>query len=60
MFETIGKLYLYLAMITDSCRIPVIANNFVIFLVDVREYIRSWLFLYYLLLMAKLFVELLL
>jgi len=43
MFETIGKLYLYLAMITDSCRIPVIANNFVIFLVDVREYIRSWL-----------------
>jgi len=36
VFETIGKLYLYLAMITDSYRIPVIANNFVIFLVDVR------------------------
>jgi len=31
VFETIGKLYLYLGMITDSCRIPVIANNFVIF-----------------------------
>ena len=36
MFETIGKLYLYLDLITDSYRIPVIANNFVIFLVDVR------------------------
>jgi hypothetical protein len=36
MFETIGKLYLYLAMITDSYHIPVIANNFVIFLVDVH------------------------
>jgi hypothetical protein len=31
VFETIGKLYLYLAMISDSYHNPVIANNIAIY-----------------------------
>jgi hypothetical protein len=41
MFETIDKLYLYIAMISDSYHNPVIAKNIVIFVVDVRQYTRS-------------------
>ena len=39
MFETIGKLYLYLAMIADSYHIPVIANNIVIYYTEFFMYI---------------------
>jgi hypothetical protein len=38
MFETIDKLYLYIAMISDSYHNPVIANNIVVFIVEVYQY----------------------
>jgi hypothetical protein len=41
MFETIDKLYLYLAMIPDSYHNPVIANNVLVFVVELRQYSRS-------------------
>jgi hypothetical protein len=41
MFETIDKLYFYIAMIPDSYRNHIIANNIVVFIVELRQYSRS-------------------
>jgi hypothetical protein len=41
MFETIDKLHFYRAMIPDTYRNPIIANNIVVFIVELRQYSRS-------------------